>query len=344
MNYGFRWLLAPLAGLYAIGLRIRHMLYDEHVIPSFSMRIPTICVGNLAVGGTGKTPHVEYLVSLLSKEYKVAVLSRGYGRKTRGFLIADENSTAQTIGDEPMQLHLRYPELTVVVCENRVRAVRRLEKLIPDLDVVILDDALQHRAIRPGFSVLLTEYKHLYVDDMLMPVGRLRDIKSRARKADVVVVTKCPVEMKPIDRRVVSNQLQLFAFQQLYFSTIQYAPLPHTGCPLVVTGIARPEPMLEYVRSMQPSAGHLAFNDHHVFTQHDIERILNEAQHYDYVLTTDKDRVRMAGTELESALGDKLYTLPITMHPDEDFDRVMLRYVAESKRKNQLPQNRVKIR
>lgn len=330
-----RYLLAPISWLFALALRIRHWLYDEHLLPSFSVSIPTICVGNLAVGGTGKTPHVEYIVRLLSPKYKVAVLSRGYGRLTRGFMLADENSTATTIGDEPMQIHCHFPEITVAVCEDRVRGVRRLEKLIPDLDVVILDDAFQHRRIRAGLKVLLTEYNHLYVNDHLLPVGRLRDLPSRSIKADIVAVTKCPADMKPIDCRVVSNQLKLAAFQHLVFSHIEYDDLPLPGTPLVVTGIASAEMMLDYVRSLAPNAGHIAYGDHHVFTADDVQHIVAESARYDYVLTTEKDYARMLQTELPNLLSSRLATLPIRMVADEEFDLLLQRYVAESKRKKQ---------
>lgn len=337
------WILAPLAGLYAIGLKIRHLLYDEHLLPSFSVVTPTICVGNLAVGGTGKTPTVEYLVELLSNRYKVAVLSRGYGRKTRGFLLAGEDSTAVTIGDEPMQLHQRFPNLLIAVSEDRVRGVRRLTKQHPEIEVIILDDAFQHRRLRAGLNILLTEYNNLYVHDHLLPIGTLRDLRSRATKADIVLVTKCPELMQAIDRRVVSNHLSLAAFQQLVFSRIHHAPLPLPGRPLVVTGVANPKPMMDYVLSYQPNAVHLRYADHHVFRARDVETIVTEAAKCDYVLTTEKDGVRMAETALPQLLGERLQTLPIRMEVDEDFDRIVLQYVERTIRKNQLPTNRVRI-
>ncbi|MGN1247581.1 MAG: tetraacyldisaccharide 4'-kinase, partial [Paludibacteraceae bacterium] len=179
-----RTLLAPISWLYGLVLAIRHTLYDNHLLPSHEADIPTICVGNLAVGGTGKTPHVEYLIRLLSPRYKVAVLSRGYKRKTRGFVLADEHASASTIGDEAMQIHSKFPHVAVAVCEDRVRGVRMLKKQVEGLQVVILDDAYQHRAIRCGYYILLTPYNQLYIDDHLLPWGRLRDLKARALKAN----------------------------------------------------------------------------------------------------------------------------------------------------------------
>lgn len=332
-----------MAWIYTLVLMVRHLLYDEHVLPSYSPRVATICVGNLTLGGTGKTPLVEYLVRLLQKDYHVAVLSRGYGRRTRGFRLAADTDTAATIGDEPMQIHRAFPEVPLAVSENRAAGIRRLMKLYPDTDVIILDDAFQHRRIRAGLNILLTEYGHLYVHDHIFPMGRLRDLPSRSLKADMVVVTKCPAGMQAIDRRVVSNHLRLAAFQQLIFSRIEHAPLPKAGRPLVVTGIARPEPMIEYVTGQCPTAGHIAYVDHHVFTDIDIRHIIDEAGHYDYVLTTEKDMMRMSETCLTQELEGRLFTLPIQMTLDEEFDRTVLRYVGESKRKKDIPSGALRL-
>ena len=181
----------PLSWLYTFGVAVRHMLFDKHLLPSFTVQVPTICVGNLAVGGTGKTPMVEYLLQLLlDKGYHPAVLSRGYKRKTHGFRLADSGATVETIGDEAMQLHRKFPEVPVAVCENRVRGIKQLQRQLTNLDVVVLDDAMQHRSLRCGFTILLTPYDHLYIDDHMLPWGTLRDLPSRALTADAVVVTK----------------------------------------------------------------------------------------------------------------------------------------------------------
>ncbi len=330
-----RYLLLPIAWLYQLGLSIRHWLYDEHLLPSYRPTIPTICVGNLAVGGTGKTPHTEYLIRLLSSQYRVAVLSRGYGRRTHGFVLADSGSLASTIGDEPMQMHLHFPHVPVAVCEDRVRGIKRLQQLYPDLDVILLDDAYQHRRIRCGLNIVLTEHDNLYCYDYPLPVGRLRDLRQRILGADIVVVTKCPADMSPIDRRVVSNKIRLAAFQTLVFSSYGYPPLPAEGNPLIVTGIANPAPLMAYVRRTCPNAGHLAYADHHRFTQRDVNVILSEAEHYDYVLTTEKDKVRLDEIYLSETLGSKMQLLPIEVHIDSEFDRKILSYIAEKKRKHE---------
>ena len=327
----------PLSGLYTFGVAIRHMLFDRHLLPSFTVDVPTICVGNLAVGGTGKTPMVAYLLHLLQEHgYRPAVLSRGYKRRSHGFVMADMRATVDTIGDEMMQLHRAFPDVPIAVCENRVKGVKQLKRQVPDLDVIVLDDAMQHRAIRCGFTILLTAYDHLYIDDHMLPWGTLRDLPSRALKADAIVVTKCPDTIRPIDMRVVDNRLHLPTYQQLHFAGVSYAPMEQEGIPLVLTGIAQPQYMLSYVQQLYPHAQLLAFPDHHRYRPKDIRRILNQARHYDFVLTTEKDIQRLRTTELIDRLqeqGKRLIALPIRMRfcsPQENFDRQILQYVHEN--------------
>lgn len=330
-------LYAPLSRLYGLGVFVRNMLYDEHVFVYHSVTVPTICVGNLAVGGTGKTPHVEYLLRSLASEYKVAVLSRGYKRKTRGFLLADAQSTARTIGDEAMQIHTKFPDIPVAVCENRVHGVRQLQKRIEGLQVVILDDAYQHRALRCGFYILLTPYDRLYIDDHLLPWGRLRDTVNQSQRANAVIVTKCPPDLRPIDRRVIVNRLGLSSFQHVYFTQLDYQQPQQTGRPLVVTGIAQTDYMMQYVRSLYPKAELMAFADHHAFSPADIERIARRAESFDFVLTTEKDYQRLLLTDLPARLGERLQVLPIRVAWQENlnvFDAQVRAYLHEALRKN----------
>lgn len=333
-------LFIPLSWLYALVVRIRHFLFDKRLLVSHSVDTPTICVGNIAVGGTGKTPMVEYLLRLLLDHgYHPAVLSRGYKRKTRGFVMADSNATAVTIGDEPMQIHLAFPDVPVAVCENRVRGARQLQKQVKDLDVIVLDDAMQHRAIRCGYTILLTAYDNLYIDDHMLPWGRLRDLPSRALKADTIVVTKCPDTIRPIDMRVVDNRLHMPSYQNLHFAGIEYAPIDQKGTPLVVCGIAQPQHLLDHVRAQYTQAQILSFPDHHAFTPQEVDKIIESAGHFDFVLTTEKDMQRLRETDLEQQLaqqGKPLVTLPIRMRfctPQKDFDRFILNYVGENTRK-----------
>ena len=330
----------PISWLYTLGVGIRHLLYNEHLLPSHTVEVPTICVGNLAVGGTGKTPMVEYILRLLlANGYKPAMLSRGYKRKTRGFVMADGLSTVETIGDEAMQMHLAFPDVPIAVCENRVKGIRQLQRQVEDLDVVVLDDAMQHRAIRCGFMVLLTAYDKLYIDDHMLPWGTLRDLTSRALKADAVVVTKCPETMQPIDMRVVDNKLKLPTYQQLHFAGIEYAPLEKEGVPLILCGIAQPKYLLEHVQRAYPQAEMLAYPDHHPYSAKDIEAIVARAKLFDFVVTTEKDMQRLQTTSLEADLqaqGKQLVALPIRtcfISPHETFDRQIIQYVHENRRK-----------
>lgn len=284
------FLLAPISWIYGLLVWLRNLLYDDHIFHSTEVTIPTICVGNLAVGGTGKTPMAEYLIDLLSKNYKVALLSRGYGRQTSGFRLANEQDTARTIGDEPMQIHRHFPEIPVAVCADRVRGVKRLQQLFPELQCIILDDAYQHRKLRCGFYVLLTPYDRLYVHDHMLPWGRLRDLPSQSIRANVVVVTKCPDAMQPIDRRIVSNALAMPSYQQLCFAQIAYQTLDLPAKPLLLTGIANPLPILHHLQKQYPDTELMAFPDHHAFTNKDVKNILEKAQNYACVVTTEKDR------------------------------------------------------
>lgn len=333
-------LYIPLSWLYTLGVAVRHALYDQRLLPSFSVDVPTICVGNLAAGGTGKTPMTEYIVRLLlANGYHPAILSRGYKRATRGFVIADSYSTVETIGDEAMQLRRAFPEVPIAVCEHRVRGVKQLKRQIEKLDVVVLDDAMQHRAIRCGFTVLLTPYDNLYIDDHMLPWGMLRDLPSRALKADAVVVTKCPDSIRPIDMRVVDNRLHLPTYQLLHFTGIEYAPMEQQGTPLVLCGIAQPQYMLAYVRTQYSKAELFAFPDHHHYTSKDIDDIIVRARHFDFVLTTEKDIQRLRTTSLVERLAaqnKRLIALPIRVRfftPHENFDRQILNYVHENCRK-----------
>lgn len=332
-------LTIPLSGLYTFGVAIRHMLYDHHVLPSFTVDIPTICVGNLAMGGTGKTPMVEYLLRLLMAHgYYPAVLSRGYKRATHGFIMADSSSTAEKIGDEAMQLHRKFPDVPIAVCESRVKGARQLKRQVAHLDVIILDDAMQHRSLRCGFTIMLTPYDHLYIDDHMFPWGRLRDLPCRALKADAIVVTKCPDSIQPIEMRVVDNRLHLPTYQQLHFTGLEYAPMEQEGTPLVVCGIAQPQYLFDYVRSRYTHADLMAYPDHHRYKARDIEAIMTRAKAYDFVLTTEKDIQRLRATDLAARLqaqGKRLIALPVSVRfctPHELFDKQIINYVHENHR------------
>jgi len=305
-----RFLLLPFAILYGLGVRLRHFLYDRGWLSSKRYPFPILCVGNLAVGGTGKTPMVEYLVRLLGQE-QVAILSRGYRRKTRGFILADDSATAMTLGDEPYQYHRKFPRATVTVCESRQEGIERLLEN-PHFKYIILDDAFQHRKVQAGTNLLLTSYDKLYTQDFLLPVGSLRDIRSRARKAQIIIVTKCP-ELTQAEQEKIIQQLKPLPSQKVYFTTIAYSDRVYShedsqalkdfiATPFtLVTGIANPTPLVDFLEKQGASFEHLAYSDHHHFSNRELELLRQKGR----ILTTEKDYVR-----LEGALST-LYYLPI---------------------------------
>ena len=305
-----RFLLLPFAILYGLGVRLRHFLYDRGWLSSKRYPFPILCVGNLAVGGTGKTPMVEYLVRLLGQE-QVAILSRGYRRKTRGFVLADDSATAMTLGDEPYQYHRKFPQATVAVCESRQEGIERLLEN-PHFKYIILDDAFQHRKVQAGTNLLLTSYDKLYTQDFLLPVGSLRDIRSRARKAQIIIVTKCP-ELTQTEQEKIIQQLKPLPSQKVYFTTIAYSDRVYShedsqalkdfiATPFtLVTGIANPTPLVDFLEKQGASFEHLAYSDHHHFSNRELELLRQKGR----ILTTEKDYVR-----LEGAL-PTLYYLPI---------------------------------
>ena len=305
-----RFLLLPFAILYGLGVRLRHFLYDRGWLSSKRYPFPILCVGNLAVGGTGKTPMVEYLVRLLGQE-QVAILSRGYRRKTRRFVLADDSATAMTLGDEPYQYHRKFPRATVAVCESRQEGIERLLEN-PHFKYIILDDAFQHRKVQAGTNLLLTSYDKLYTQDFLLPVGSLRDIRSRAHKAQIIIVTKCP-ELTQAEQEKIIQQLKPLPSQKVYFTSIAYSDRVYShedsqalkdfiATPFtLVTGIANPTPLVDFLEKQGASFKHLAYSDHHHFSNRELEFLRQKER----ILTTEKDYVR-----LEGALST-LYYLPI---------------------------------
>ncbi len=329
-----RW-LSPISWLYGLVVETRNKLFDWHILPSEEFAIPIISVGNLAVGGTGKTPHVEYLIELLSSQYRIAVLSRGYKRKTRGFVLANEHSTVRDIGDEPYQIKQKYPNLIVAVDGKRRRGIKRLQQEHPDLDVILLDDAFQHRYVNPLVSIVLTDYNRALHLDRLLPAGRLRESKHGLSRADIVIVTKCPDEMKPIEYNIVSRWLHLFPYQCLYFTRLVYGNLQAVfpeDCPtgkqeiplqqltladeaLVVTGIANPHPLLQHLTPLFKEVKTRCFPDHHNFSVKNLREIstlfASSQGKKNYLITTEKDAVRLQALPLDKELRQSLYYLPI---------------------------------
>ena len=323
----------PFSWLYGLGVGVRNYLFDAEILKSKSYSIPVISVGNITVGGAGKTPHVEYLIDLLRDEMQVAVLSRGYKRKSRGYVVADENTTMRDIGDEPFQIKQKFEGVYVAVDKDRCHGIDHLilDEDTKDVEVILLDDAFQHRYVKPGVNILLVDYHKFINYDKLLPAGRLREPQSAKVRADIVIVTKCPKNLNPIDYRVLSKAMDLKAFQQLYFTTLSYCdlkPIFNGGDTvplneimgeniLLLTGIASPEHLqvdiMEYTRGVKLET--MVFSDHHNFTERDVERI-NERfaamPSPKRIITTEKDQVRLFYLEgLSEEVKQNIYALPI---------------------------------
>lgn len=325
MLKSFRYLLLPFSLLYGAIILLRNRLYDKNVFKSAAFNFPLICVGNLAVGGTGKTPMVEYLIRLLGHDFQLATLSRGYKRKTEGFAIADANTTALEIGDEPMQFHQKFPDLTVAVGEERLVAIPQLLHDRPATRVIILDDAFQHRAVRAGLNILLTEYRNLYTRDFMLPAGDLRDVRLSSKRADMIVVTKSPSTLSIAEKNSITEEISPLPHQQVFFSSIAYGSPYHiftqetvvlsdSHAVLLVCGIANPRPLKEYLTAQVSTYDLLRFPDHHIFSIDDLHEIKAQFEKMKaagkIILTTEKDAVRLQ--KFESELRQlPLYVVPI---------------------------------
>lgn len=332
MNFNFpllkpvRMLLLPISLLAGIYIFIRNKLYDKGVLRSARFSLPLIGVGNLALGGTGKSPMVEYILRLLKDEYKVATLSRGYKRKTKGYALAGVDTTALEIGDEPMQFHRKFPEIAVAVGEERIVAIPQLLHDRPDTQAIILDDVFQHRPVQAGLNILLTDYSNLYTRDWFMPTGDLRDERRSARRADIIVVTKCPDDLSAEKKKEILAEINHVPGQEVYFSAIHYgepyhiikgntAPLAEETEVLLVSGIANPRPLKQYLQEHTKTYWMMAYGDHHIFSIDDLKEIIRKFQSLTnpekLILTTEKDAVRLLKFSRELA------ELPIFVLPVE---------------------------
>jgi tetraacyldisaccharide 4'-kinase len=343
----------PLSLIYALSIWIRNKLYDWHIFKSVEFKLPVITVGNITVGGTGKTPHTELLISILKDKTPTAIVSRGYKRMTRGFRYVEITDTVKQAGDEPLQIKRKNPDITVAVDGNRVEAIRRLKNEIPELGVVILDDAFQHRKVHPAISIVLIDYNRPISTDHYLPYGRLRDNKSQKKRADMVIVTKCPLKMQPVEQKIMMKNLKLHPCQQVYFTTFDYGlPLPvFEGAQflstavkeaVILTGIANPSTFLDYIASSFNVIDHLRFPDHHFFTKKDIEKINKSGMTHPSVMifTTEKDaqRLRMLD-ELSDEVKKRLFYIPVNVIflPSSDgatFTELITGYVQANERNN----------
>ena len=347
------WLL-PLSWLYGLGVRLRNQMFELGLLKSRSFDIPVISVGNITVGGSGKTPHVEYLIRLLKDKTKVAVLSRGYKRKSKGYVLASKNTAMADIGDEPYQMKTKFADIYVAVDKNRCHGIERLtnDEATSDTDVILLDDAYQHRYVKPGVNILLVDYHRLIIYDKLLPAGRLREPQSGKARADIVIITKCPNDLKPMDIRVIIKAMGLYPYQKLFFTTLEYDSLQPVFCGeprplhslggneniLLLTGIASPKQMIYDLKAYSEAITPMTFPDHHQFTRKDIERI-NEAfaamPAPKMIITTEKDNARLFGMEgLSDEVRHSLYMLPVKVKfmlgQEEEFNNKIIGYVQKT--------------
>ena len=340
----------PLSWLYGMVVHIRHKLFDLKILRSEEFDIPVVCIGNLTVGGTGKTPVAELLIERFSEHYRVGVLSRGYRRKTKGFVLSTPTSSARTIGDEPRQMKLKYPSVPVAVCEKRAEGIRLLRKAHPEIELIILDDAFQHRYVEPWVNILLMDYNNPVYRDRLLPWGRLRDTRNQIHRANFVLVTKCPDDLNPLDIRIVINSLGLFPYQSLYFTRMRQGEITplfadravgkvREGDPVIaMSGIANPVPLLENLRKRFDVVAELTFDDHHTYRLSDMRRLeaLFAAYPDAVVLTTEKDAVKLTNRKkVPEAVQQRLYYVPIHVSFVADSESEFLRQLELYVRTNQ---------
>jgi len=336
--------MLPLSWLYGIGVNFRNGLFNRKILKQHAFDIPVICVGNITVGGTGKTPHIEYLIRLLSPKYKVAVLSRGYKRKSKGFLIVDTDSKVCDVGDEPLQLKQKFPGTLVVVDKNRVSAIKKILSIekAERPNVILLDDGFQHRHVLPSLSILLVDSNRPVFEDRLLPAGLLREPLRGKDRASIVLVTKCDPDMQPIDFRIYTNGLDLFPYQQLYFTTLDYDALKPVFSEIqsepllldelrkkhlfLVTGIASPAPLVDKLEHKTYNLYTKFFPDHHSFTKEDIQSIRKMIRSVEddnkIILTTEKDAVRFRALPfLDDEMKKMLYYIPLRITFVDDTER-----------------------
>lgn len=349
------WLLIPLTFLYKIGIGIRNKLFDWKILPSVEFDIPVISVGNLTVGGTGKTPHTEYLIRLLKDTRHVALLSRGYKRKTTGYKLATDSSTSHDIGDEPYQIKRKFTGIHVAVDGDRRHGIQRLcsDVASKDTEVILLDDAFQHRYVIPGINIVLMDYNRPIYDDRLMPTGMLREPISSLHRAHIIIVTKCPADIKPIDYRIVAKNLNLRPYQQLYFTTFTYGNLvayrqPEQIRPLssitpdthivLITGIASANVLFDKLSEYTSHISHLEYGDHHDFSTSELATLEKTFASVDaqdkLIITTEKDAARLSGHQLTDTIADNLYIQPIEVTFLQEQQATFNNYITDYVNKN----------
>jgi len=346
----------------------RNTLFNLNILRTREFEVPVISVGNITVGGTGKTPHTEHLIGLLSKKFEIAVLSRGYKRKSKGFMLVEADSTIRQSGDEPLQIKRKFPGVMVAVDENRVRGIEKILAISEKRpDVIILDDAFQHRYVTPSINILLIDFSRMITEDDLLPYGRLREPASNRDRANIIIVTKCPREIKPIDERIITKDLHIWPYQDLFFSRIKYGEIlplfpdkvkeikvcldANSGI-LLLTGIANAHPLRDRLLQTTKSVVSAEYPDHYPFTQKDLEKVAGQLEamtaEKKIIVTTEKDTLRILEIEnLPEGIAENLYYIPIEIRfinqTDNDFDKKIMKYVGENKSNFELHSRKNKI-
>jgi tetraacyldisaccharide 4'-kinase len=350
-------LLYPLSLIYGMATGLRNFLFNAGILKSEKFSIPVICVGNITMGGTGKTPHTEYLAALLSSNFNVAILSRGYKRSTSDFNLVVSSSSVQESGDEPLQMARKFPGVLVAVERNRVKGIRKILEIRPETEVIILDDGFQHRRLSPGLSVLLSDFSKPVTEDHLLPYGSLRESRNNIRRADIILITKTPENISPETRRAIKRTFEELPHQDLFFTSLKYGqPVPvYNYVPqnfnsewnsfsdngaVLVTGIANPARFEDHLKRTFSKIIHLSFRDHHNFTEEDMKKISKAWNQLKtpvrYVITTEKDAVRLRGIRgLEEEIKSALYYIPVEIeflnNDKDEFDKIICDYVRRSK-------------
>jgi tetraacyldisaccharide 4'-kinase len=349
-------------------VNFRNMLFNLNILHGREFEVPVISVGNITVGGTGKTPHTEHLIQLLSKKFNIAVLSRGYKRKSKGFMVVETTSTSKQVGDEPLQIKRKFPAVVVAVDEKRVRGIEKILEISEKRpDVIILDDAFQHRYVTPSINILLIDFSRMITEDDLLPLGRLREPASNRDRANIIIVTKCPREIKPIEERIITKDLHIWPYQDLFFSYIKYGELlpvfpekanlkkidinKDTGI-LLLTGIANPQSLRDNLLQVTKSVVSAEFPDHYLFTPKDMDQIASKfdamVAESKIIVTTEKDTFRIFEIDnLPETIAENLYYIPIEINfinqTDNDFDKKIMKYVGENKSNFELHSRKSKI-
>lgn len=357
-------LLWPFFLIYRFIVSLRNFCYENKILKSKEYDMPIISIGNISVGGTGKTPHTEFLLKMLKGEFKVAILSRGYKRRTKGYRVVETSDLHFDVGDEPLQIKQKFPDIIVAVCESRTAGVDKLRDAYTDLNLIILDDAFQHRKITPGLSILLDNYHHPVSKDYMLPLGRLREPRSASVRAHIVIYSKCPPDLKPIERRILSKEVDIMPYQYLFFSTLKYLnlkPVFNDNLPeidlsklkeyniIALTGIARSGNLTEFLENQAASVNHIKYPDHFDFKKKDIDKIqkiYSSTLGKKLIVVTEKDAVRLKSSELfDDEFKKDVYCIPIEIEllcsEDErkQFDNQIFSYVRNNKRYSKLYKN-----